>query len=150
MSIPILRLATINDLQNLDDLESKTFMGDQLNRRSLRHFIRATTCEFWCLEEDQCLLGYGLLLFRKNSQSARLYSLAIAPQAQGRKLGKQLLQHLEQRAFQRSCQFIHLEVRQDNEAALKLYQRMGYQEMQFLESYYEDGADGWRMQKVLG
>lgn len=76
--------------------------------------------------------------------------LAIAPQAQGRKLGQQLLQHLEQRAFQRPCQLIRLEVRQDNEAALTLYQRMGYQEVKFLESYYEDSEDGWRMQKMLG
>jgi len=150
MSTPTLRLATLNDLQKLDDLESETFRGDRLSRRSLRHFIRATTCEFWCLEEDDNLLGYGLLLFRKGSQGVRLYSLAIAPKAQGRKLGQQLLQHLEQRAFQRPCQFIRLEVRQDNKAALTLYQRMGYQEVKFLESYYEDGADGWRMQKVLG
>lgn len=149
MSIPTLRLAKTNDLQNLEDLESKSFTGDRLSRRSLRHFISTNTCELWCLEEEQSLLGYGLLLFRKNSQSARIYSLAIAPQAQGRKLGKLLLQHLEQRALQRPCQLVRLEVRQDNEAAIKLYKNMGYQKIKALRSYYEDGADGWRLQKQL-
>jgi len=41
-------------------------------------------------------------------------------------------------------------VRTDNISAIKLYQRLGYRCIGSLPGYYQDGADGWRYEKVLG
>jgi [ribosomal protein S18]-alanine N-acetyltransferase len=40
-------------------------------------------------------------------------------------------------------------VRQDNAAAIRLYERRGYRRIGAYAAFYEDGADAWRYQKDL-
>ena len=143
------RLATLSDLDALTQLELQVFEGDRLSQRRFRHFIKSELSELWCLEEQGQLLGYALVLFHRGTSLARLYSLAIAPQARGRKLGQFLLEYVEQQAVARQVLFMRLEVREDNAAALNLYERTGYRKLRFLAHYYDDGMDGWRLEKRL-
>ena len=43
-----------------------------------------------------------------------------------------------------------LEVRQDNAAAVGLYEAAGYARLAPLPAYYEDGGDGWRYGREWG
>lgn len=143
------RLARLTDTPALCELEQQVFSGDRLNSRRFRHFIRSELSELWCLEEQGQLLGYALVLFHRGTSLARLYSLAVAPTARGRGLGQHLLDHVEQQAVARHVLFMRLEVRQDNAAALQLYERSGYHKLRRLQHYYDDGGDGWRLEKHL-
>lgn len=143
------RLAIAADADALVELEQQVFSGDRLSHRRFRHFIRSELSELWCLEEQGKLLGYALVLFHRGTSLARLYSLAVAPSARGRGLGQLLLEHVEQQAVIRHVLFMRLEVRLDNQAALHLYERCGYHKLRRLEHYYDDGADGWRLEKHL-
>ena len=143
------RLAQLTDAHALLALQQQVFEGDLLSLDRFRYFLRSSHNELWCIEEDGVLLGYALVLFRRNSTKARLYSLAVAPHARGRQLGQHLLQWVEQQARLRERLFMRLEVRHDNLAALQLYQRSGYQIIRQLPAYYADGADGWRLEKDL-
>lgn len=149
MSEQVIRLATLDDVKNLENLENAVFAGNKLNARRFRHFIKSELSELWCVEENSELLGYALVLFHRGTSLARLYSLAVSPQARGRKLGQVLLEHAEKHAIERHVLFMRLEVRQDNPAALHLYERTGYQKLKVLTHYYEDGGDGWRLEKRL-
>lgn len=143
------RLATLDDVAHLLEIENEVFSGDRLSAKRFRYFIKSELSELWCLEENQQLLGYALVLFHRGTSLARLYSLAVASKARGRKLGQLLLEHAEQYAIKRHVLFMRLEVRQDNQAALHLYERSGYQKLRVLSHYYEDGGDGWRLEKRL-
>ncbi len=143
------RLADVSDVPLLVALEQSAFQGDTLSARRFRHFIRGEHSELWCAPGEHGLLAYALVLFHRGTSLARLYSVAVSPQAQGAGLGAKLLNWVEQRAIERGVLFMRLEVREDNLAATKLYQRSGYRRIRHLHAYYDDGSDGWRMEKRL-
>ena len=143
------RLAELADVPALAELEPRIFQGDCLSARRFRHFIRGEHSELWCVEENGTLLAYALVLFHRGTSLARLYSLAVAPEARGRGLGRLLLNWVEQKALERHVLYMRLEVRNDNPAAIGLYEQSGYKRLKALRQYYEDGADGWRMEKHL-
>ncbi len=95
------------------------------------------------------MLGASLTLFRKSSSHARLYSLSVAPFAQGRGVGRTLLQAGEARARDRGCTQMRLEVRQSNKNAIALYERLGYIATGTKPGYYPDGEDAILMQHDL-
>lgn len=98
---------------------------------------------------DTTLLGSCLVLTRRNSRKARLYSIATAPAARGQGLGAQLLAAAEAAARQHGCDTMHLEVAEDNARAIELYRASGYTQFGFVEEFYEDGRNALRMQKAL-
>lgn len=91
-----------------------------------------------------------MLLFRRNSHSARLYSLAVGVDARGLGLGDALLAACEDASRHRDCTRLRLEVRRDNAAALRLYQYRGYRLFATRLNYYEDGEDALRLERSLG
>ena len=72
-------------------------------------------------------------------------SIVVDPAARGRGIAQQLIEAAHRQARQRGCRRVVLEVRCDNAAALALYRRLGYQPIEMLPTYYEDGADGTRL-----
>lgn len=158
----VLRPAVPADLDALESLERRGFSGDRFNRRQLRYLLtraRAITLLAVPAEAGDAdgavppegrLLGYGTLLLRKGSQTARLYSLCVAPEARGDGVGRALLLALQQQARASGCSRMSLEVRADNRVALGLYRRAGFRLDAWLDEYYEDGCAAWRMILTLG
>jgi|HigsolmetaGSP11D_1036233.scaffolds.fasta_scaffold05062_3 ribosomal protein S18 acetylase RimI-like enzyme len=73
-------------------------------------------------------------------------ALAVLPGYQGRGYGRQLLRAAEQHAAEQGHHKIALNVDQDNEKALKLYQHIGYQAEKAITI---NGRPYWHMSKVL-
>lgn len=144
-----LRPARATDLPALLALEAM-FPGDRMSARQFRHHLGSPRARWQLAVEDGQVLGYSLLLLRRGSERARLYSIAVAPSARGRGLGRRLLAAAERQAAAAGCRAVSLEVRQDNRAANALYRDAGYQPTAVLPGYYEDGAPGWRYLRHLG
>lgn len=85
------------------------------------------------------IVGYAILLTRRNIRSARLYSVAVAPQAAGQGIGRRLLAEMEAAARRRRARRLHLEVREDNKSAIRLYEQSGYGPIGRRPDYYSDG-----------
>ncbi|MDF3865481.1 GNAT family N-acetyltransferase [Pseudomonas denitrificans (nom. rej.)] len=148
--MPLLyRLASRADLPALVALEEGIFHEDRLSARSFRQLIAAPSAKLIVAEEGNELLGYALLLFRRGTKVARLYSLATSQQARGRGLGNGLLEQAEHSAKRHGCSALRLEVRVDNHVAIGLYERRGYTRFGRIAGFYEDGADAWRCEKPL-
>lgn len=146
----ILRLSQPTDLDALCRLELECFDGDRFSRRQLAHIlIRANATTRVAVGEQGGLLGYGTLLFRRNSCNARLYSFCVHPDARGGGLGRRLLEALEGEARARGMHKLTLEVRADNRIAMGLYRRMGFLPQRWLDDYYVDGCAAWQMEKPL-
>ncbi|PSC07086.1 hypothetical protein SLNSH_01555 [Alsobacter soli] len=145
----LIRRAVLADLDALEAIENRVFDTDRLSRRSLRYYITTDKDALLVLERGGAVLGYALVAFRRGAALARLYSIAILPEAGGAGLGRKLLGAVEAEAEARGCIFLRLEVRADNTAAIKLYERSGYRRFGVYDDYYEDHQDALRYEKRL-
>ncbi len=146
---PSPRPATPADLDALLDLEGRAFSGDRLSRRSFRRFLMPGRASLLVLDDGHGLLGYALVIYRRGTALARLYSIAVDPARAGRGLGARLLAAAEAKAFAHGSAVMRLESRPDNTAAIALYTRRGYRQFGHYVDYYEDHADALRFQKWL-
>jgi len=144
-----IRRATPADLPALVALERRAFNTDHLSRRQYRHHITNTSAAVLAAVDAGGLLGKAVVFFRQNTVVARLYSIAVAPEARGRGVGEALVGAVERTARAHGCKRLRLEVRQDNAGAIRLYERLGYRRFGAYAGFYEDGADAWRYEKEL-
>ena len=82
----------------------------------------------------------GFALARAIAGEAELLLLAVRPDAQGRGVGKSLLNHFFRESLTRGADHLHLEVRDGNDA-IKLYTRLGFSIVGRRRNYY-NGRDG--------
>ncbi|GHG39165.1 MULTISPECIES: ribosomal protein S18-alanine N-acetyltransferase [Amycolatopsis] len=99
-------------------------------------------------DEGNELLGYaGLAVVgrRRGEYEATVHTIGVAPEHQGRGIGKALLQALLARADEFEAP-VFLEVRTDNTTALALYERHGFERLGIRKRYYQpSGADAYTM-----
>lgn len=144
-----LRPARPDDVEAMLALESRAFQTDHISRRGFRRFVVSPNAVLIVAEMKARLVGYALVLFRTRVESARLYSIAVAAALSGKGVGKKLIKAAEKAALQRGRSSLSLEVREDNAAAIKLYEKAGYQRFGRYPAYYEDGAAALRLQRLL-
>lgn len=144
----LVRRATLADLPALIELEA-LFPSDAMTRRTLRRFILAPNAAFLIAEHNGRVMGNLLMLTRRDTKLARIYSVIVSPAARGLGLGRELVVAAENEARQRGCSAMVLEVRVDNVVARTLYERLGYTLLKPLPGYYEDEGDGLRLRKPL-
>lgn len=144
-----LRLATMQDLDALESIELSCFENDRLSRRRMSYWIKAEHGILVLAEKADEIVGYGLVILRKGSRSARLYSLAVLAKARGQNIAPALLMKLEELALNEQRLFMRLEVAEDNPAAIKMYKKLGYRKFGIYRQYYETGADALRFQKPI-
>lgn len=138
------------DLDELLKLEERTFDSDRLSRAQYRRHLDSDSAQVLVASAaHNHFLGSAVLLFRKRSTLARVYSLAIQPQARRQGIGTALLQAAEHAARRRGCRALRLEVQVGNARAINLYERLGYVRIGSHKHYYQDGSDAWRYEKLL-
>lgn len=144
-----LRPATERDVDALFELEQQSFSGDRLSRRRLRHWVRADNRVFVVAERDGALLGYALVLLRRGTRLARLYSLAVSPAGRGQGIGRALLVAAEDASSRSGRLYMRLEVAEHNDSAIRLYQQLGYRTFGSYANYYANDGTALRMQKRI-
>ena len=145
------RRAELSDLDDLVALEEQSFAGDRLSRAQYRrHLDSESALVLVASANHRYFLGTAVVFFRKGSGVARLYSIATRAEARGKGVGSALIEAAEQAARRKRRHALRLEVRTDNAAAIRLYERLGYERIGHYAGYYEDGADAWRYEKALG
>lgn len=145
------RRAELSDLEDLVALEESSFATDRLSREQYRRHLDSETAQVLVASANhRRFLGTAVVFFRKGTKVARLYSIATHAEARGKGVGSALLEASEQLARRRGCKVLRLEVRTDNDAAIRLYERLGYDRIGRYARYYSDGADAWRYEKKVG
>jgi len=145
----LIRAAALHDLNNLVDLENECFTADKMQRKHYRALLTKPSAKIFLAEDDHKVVGCLVVLFRKNTSRARIYSLAVSPAYRHLGIAKKLCAAIEDEAKWRNCASILLEVRPDNHAAISFYQKNGYEIFGSYTKFYEDGTDAWRMKKIL-
>jgi ribosomal protein S18 acetylase RimI-like enzyme len=144
-----IRKAEPGDLVALARLEESAFASDRLSRRSFLALSKSQTACLLVAREGEALAGYVLVLFRRGSHAARLYSLAVDSSKAGCGIGARLLAAAEAAAIDRGASALRLEVRADNPGAIRLYEGSGYRAIGTRASYYADGIAALRFERAL-
>jgi [ribosomal protein S18]-alanine N-acetyltransferase len=137
------------DLDELSALESQVFSINRMSRRSLRWLLASPSAEILVAEAQAGFAGAAVVLFRANSDIARLYSLAVVPRLTGRGIGSALVAAVEKAARSRKCRFVRLEVHERNHGAIVCYRKAGYQQFDRHNEYYEDKGHALRFEKRI-
>ncbi len=137
------------DLDELSALESQVFSVDRMSRRSLRWLLASPSADILVAESQAVFAGAAVVLFRANSDIARLYSLAVVPRLTGRGIGTALIAAVEKAARSRKCRFVRLEVHEKNHGAIVCYRKAGYQQFDRRHEYYEDKGHALRFEKRI-
>lgn len=144
-----IRPASVSDIDRLVAIENAAFATDRLSRRSFRQAVESPTTETLVAGREGTIAGYCMVLFRRGSGVARLYSIAVDQAFGGSGVGRALLDAAETAAFEKDRLLLRLEVREDNGHAIELYEKSGYHRIGREPDYYEDGAAALRYQKTL-
>jgi len=144
-----IRPAQLADVPALVELENRVFPGDRISSRQFRYLLTKGHAITLVAEHDRSLLGYALVLLRKSTSLARLYSIAVAPEAQGQGVGRRLLQRAAENSVAAGVLYMRSEIRVDNLASIQLFERSGYRRFGAYRDYYEDHADALRFEKRL-
>jgi ribosomal protein S18 acetylase RimI-like enzyme len=145
----VTRVASLADLQSTLVLETKVFATDRMSRRTVRRFLVSPHAVVLVAEAGGRLCGAAVVLLRRTSDVARLYSIAVDPDCAGRGVGPALLAAAEEAAIARDCQYLRLEVHENNARAISLYRKAGYREFGRHHEYYQDRGHALRFEKRL-
>ncbi len=127
------------------------YSGDRFNKRQIRSLIRnPKALVVVAATPEGRILGWAAGIQRQHRlwRSGRLYSLAVHPDARGRRLGERLAKAVLERFSAQGITRCFLEVREGNEAARNLYTKLGFRAIAHLLDYYGPGVNGIRMRLV--
>lgn len=94
----------------------------------------------WLMFEEGVQVGHGVIQLILDE--AHLLNITVTPKAQGRGLGRALLEHLMRRASELKAGECFLEVRQSNQSAFRLYDAYGFNEIGRRRDYYPAPGGG--------
>ena len=141
-----IRPATIGDLDAVAAVERRCFPEDEaFSRRQLRYLLEQAEGASYVACRGQEVVGYITLLTRRTARNLRIYSVAVDPAARGCGAGQALVNAAIALARQLGLDEVTLEVRTDNDSAIRLYARKGFRPGKLLRGYYPDGTDARRM-----
>ena len=99
----------------------------------------------WVIDCGGVVTGYGVLMI--GVREAHLLNLSIAPEWQGRGLGRTLLEHFVRIGRDSDAQQMFLEVRPSNTSARRMYADYGFRDVSVRRGYYP--AAGGREDAIL-
>jgi ribosomal-protein-alanine N-acetyltransferase len=140
------------DLPSVMTLEAELFGDEAWSEGMFWSELAEGETRRYVVEEDSAgaLCGYaGLCAYAP--YEAYVQTMAVAPRARRRGLGQQLLSELLAEASRRKCPHVDLEVRADNDAAIRLYARNSFERIGVRRGYYQpSGTDAIVMRRLAG
>jgi ribosomal-protein-alanine N-acetyltransferase len=143
-----LRPATPADLPGITVVEELSFVhaGERFSALRLRNLLTNPRATVVVAMSGERVLGWAAgLVWTRGRPWGRVYALAVHPDARGNRLGPRLLQDMIHTLGQRGSGRIFLEVRPDNDPAVRLYEKTGFVPCRLLENYYGHGIPAQRM-----
>ncbi len=136
------------DLERVVPLERELFGATAWSAETFWSELALPESRWYVVAEDpdgEVLAYAGLMVV---GTEADVQTIAVAPAAQGRRVGTALLRALVEEAVRRGATGLVLEVRADNEPAIALYRREGFERIAVRRRYYEpEGVDAWIMRR---
>jgi ribosomal-protein-alanine N-acetyltransferase len=142
--------ASTRDADRLYKIETECFGNEAFTKKQVAQLLLDYNSVSLLAKCDGRVVGFiiGRLQVEEEVLVGHVLTLDVLPALRGRGIGRRLLQEIESIFVQKNASESYLEAREDNVAALRLYERMGYVKIGKLRNYYGD-AHGIYLKKVL-
>lgn len=130
--LPVLRPMRQQDLPAVLEVERAAYdhpWSENIFQDCLRVGYYCVVCDF-----DGRIVGHGIMSLGVGE--CHLLNICIHPDYQRRRLGNQLVNYLLDLARWKKIRMAFLEVRVSNQAAYKLYTKLGFDEIGVRKNYY--------------
>lgn len=136
------------DIEVVTALERELFIHPWKDDQFHYECFENAYANLFVYEEDGMVLGY--LDYWITFETAQVAKIAVAKHVQRNGIAQKLLHHCITACELAMCESITLEVRENNTAAIHLYEKNGFMEVTKRKGYYSNGEDAYLMIKVLG
>lgn len=136
-----------DDMFSVIKLASET-LTEHYNPSLFNYFYETFSEGFWVAERFSKIIGF-IVGVKTTSETARILMLTVTEKQRGRKIGTALLNNFLKEALIQNIKQVELEVRTDNKQAIKFYQKHGFEIMEMISKFYQNGDDAYIMRRVI-
>ena len=131
-------------------LNARCFIdGESYTRHTFEFLLNdPNTLSYRVITPSGRMVAFIFLMMARDG-SAHVTTVGVAPEHRRRGIARRMMTHAERALKIRGVTTLMLEVRVSNVSAQELYKGLGYVTLQRLESYYNNGEDGFLMMKPL-
>jgi len=142
--------ALIRDLDRLCEIETECFREEAFTKGQILQLLKEYNCVNLVARMDGKITGFviGMMYVERKALNAHILTIDVSTAYRRRGIGQLLLQEMERIFREKGVKVSHLEVREDNLAAINLYGKLGYEKIGKLRNYYGK-ANGVYFKKVL-
>lgn len=149
MSVTI-QEAFIKHLDKLYKIETECFEKEAFTKEQITYLLTDYNSVSFVAKVNDEIVGFiiGRAYTNRKPAVGRVLTIDVSPEHRRKGIGLKLLQEVEGAFKNESVEVCYLEAREDNVAALNLYQKHGYKKVGKLKNYYGN-AHGVRLIKSL-
>jgi ribosomal-protein-alanine acetyltransferase len=142
--------ASIKNLDKLYEIEAECFRQEAFGKQQIANLLTDYNSISLLARIDGEIAGFviGMLYFGRKVLVGHILTIDVSLVYRRKGIGLQLLQEIEKLFVEKGAKSCHLEVRERNLAALRLYEKSGYRRAGELKNYYGN-ANGVYLKKAL-
>jgi ribosomal-protein-alanine acetyltransferase len=142
--------ATIKLLDRLYEIEKQSFQREAFSKKQISYLLTDYNAISLVARTNGEIVGFaiGRMDVARGTPYGHVLTLETLPSHRRRGIAQKLMKQMEFLFREKGAEEIRLEVREDNMAAICLYQKLGYRKIGKLERYYGD-AHGLYFKKSL-
>jgi ribosomal-protein-alanine acetyltransferase len=142
--------ATTKLLDKLYEIEKQSFQKEAFTKRQIAYLLTDYNAIGLAARVNGEVVGFALgrIDVARGTPYGHILTIEVLPSHRRKGIAEKLLKDLEALFKEKGAKESRLEVREDNAAAISLYQKLGYNQVGKLERYYGD-AHGSYLKKTL-
>ena len=146
----IIEDALVRNLDKLCEIETECFRDEAFTKGQMLQLLKEYNCVNLVARVDGTIAGFviGMIYVDRKATYAHILTIDVSPAYRRKGIGQMLLQEIERIFKEKGVKASHLEVKEDNVAAINLYRKLGYEKIGKLRNYYGK-ANGIYFKKVL-
>jgi len=137
--ISMLREAREEDFQYISLLQQENFLHEPWNMKAITEVMRLDGIKSFVSTTENIITAY--IIYRIIIDECEIVSIAVADSFKQKKIGKSLLDRMVEEIKKSDVNVVHLEVAEDNTAAINMYKKSGFKESGKRPGYYNRGAE---------
>ena len=137
------------DLPAVLEMEKDLFPSSPWPEHEFLYEMHENPFATLCVEEENGVIR-GYIDWWITYEQAQIANIAVLRSAQKQGIAQKMIDLCVENCVREGCEILSLEVRINNDPAIRLYEKNGFITAARRKAYYEDGTDAWLMIKPLG
>lgn len=129
------REMTVEDLEQVEAIDQDLFT-DPWSKEGFLSFLMKDNTMMFVVEEKGDLLGFSSLMYALDEGD--VLNIGVRKDRQREGIGQFMMDSMMRMAAGIGVNIIHLEVRESNETAIRMYERLGFERDGIRKNYYQN------------